>query len=187
MDRTIQTVGLVLLIGILFITVAMFAQQYMNIPVIDEIRVGVSKLVGFMVPEYNLTVTAINGELVEGTKTVHYYVENATGGKVDIAKVEVETDKALRVVLEVKTDIDNATISASIAKSNAIVVKDIEQTGTDTYLLKITVYPAYETSGESAPESVGNYTATVTITVSVDIPADTTGYVSVRVAEATYI
>ena len=187
MDKTVQTIGLVLLIAVLFLGVAIFAQQYMNIPVIEEIQTGVSKLVGFMVPEYNLTVEAIHGELVEGTKTVHYYVENATGGKVDIAKVTVETDKALRVVLEVKTDISGAEITATITKDNAIVVKDVEQTVTGSYLLKLTIYPAYETSGESAPESVANFTANVTITVSVDIPAQSTGYVSVRVAEATYI
>ncbi|RLB79546.1 MAG: hypothetical protein DRH17_13630 [Deltaproteobacteria bacterium] len=187
MDRTLQTIGIVLLVAVLFISVAVLAQNYMNIPIIEEIRSGVSSLVGFLVPSYNLSIEPIAGTLIEGTKTVHYYVENATGGKVDIAKVTLETDKAIRLVLEVVTDIENASISASIVKTNAIVVKDIEQTGANTYLLKLTIYPAFESEGASVPSNVTSYTTKVEVTVSVDIPSGATGYVSVRVAEATYI
>ena len=188
MDRTLQTVGAILLVCILFVGIATLAQQFMGIDILNELKVGVEKLVGFVVPEANVSVEALNGAtLISGTKTVHYYVENASGGTVDIAKVTVTTDKAVRLVLEVKTDIANATISASIAKSNAIVVKEVEQVAADTYLLKLAIYPAYASEGSSVPENVTGYTSKVEITIKVDIPSGASGYVSVRVAEATYI
>jgi len=187
MDRTLQTIGLVLLIGVLFGVITIAVQQYMNIPVIDEIHSYVARLFGWLVPSYNLTVEAINGQLIEGTRTVHYYVENFTSGKVDIAKITLETDKSLKLVIEVKTDIENASLSATITDTNAVVIKDVEQISADTYLLKIEVHPVYESSGSTVPESVESVIAEVTIVVSADIPAGATGYVSVRVAEATYI
>jgi len=187
MDRTLQTIGLVLLVAVFFASVAIAVQEYMSIPVIDEIRNYVSGLFGWLVPSYNLTVEAINGQLIEGTRTVHLYVENFTGGKIDIAKITVETDKSLKLVLEVKTSIANASLSATITDTNAIVIKDVEQISADTYLLKIEIHPVYDTSGFTVPESVESVTAEVTIVVSADIPAGSTGYVSARVAEATYI
>jgi len=187
MDRAVQTVGLVLLIAVLFTSVAVLVQQYMNVPVIDEIHSYVASLFNWVVPEYNLTIEAINGQLIEGTKTVHYYVENASGGALDIARIELETTKSLKLVLEVKTDIENATISVTMTDTNAVVIKEVEQVVPDTYLLKIEVHPVYESSGSEVPESVESVIAEVTITVRADIPAGATGYVSVRVAEATYI
>jgi len=62
MDRTLQTIGVVLLVAVLFISVAVLAQSYMNIPILEEIRSGVSSLVGFLVPSYNLSIeTQITG------------------------------------------------------------------------------------------------------------------------------
>ena len=187
MDRTLQTIGTILLVCILFVGIATLAQQFMGMDILREVQEGVGKLVGFMVPEVNVSVEAINGELIEGTKTVHYYVTNASGGTVDIARVILTTDKAVKLVLEVKTDIANATISASIAKSNAIVVKEVEQVAADAYLLKLAIYPAFASEGAAVPENVTGYTSKVEIIIKVDIPSGASGYVSVRVAEATYI
>jgi len=188
MDRTLQTIGTILLVCILFVGIATLAQQFMGMDILREVQEGVGKLVGFMVPEANVSVEALNGAtLISGTKTVHYYVENASGGTVDIARVSLTTDKAAKLVLEVKTDIANATISASIAKSNAIVVKEVEQVAADAYLLKLAIYPAFASEGATVPENVTGYTSKVEIIIKVDIPSGATGYVSVRVAEATYI
>jgi len=187
MDKTLQTIGTVLLVAVLFIGIAVLAQEFMNVPIIQEIHERVTGMFNFMVPNYTITIDAINGELISGTKTVHYYVSNATGGTVDIAEITVTTDKAVRVVLEVVTDISGAEITATITKDNAIVVKDVEQTETGRYLLKLAIYPAFESEGATVPENVTEYTTEVTIKISATIPAQATGYVSVRVAEATYI
>jgi len=187
MDRVLGTIGTVLLVAILFIGIGTLAAEFMGYNVLQTIHEYVSGFFNLAYPNATVTVEAINGQLVEGTKTVHWYVENYTAGTYDVAKVTVTTDKAVRLVLEVESDISGVSFTATIDKVNAIIVKDVEQVGEGSYLLKITIYPAYVTKGATVPENVTEYTTEVTVTISVTLPEGATGYVSVRVADLTLI
>lgn len=180
-ERVVQAVGVILLIGILFIGVLGYMQITGMVDVLDAIKAGVDKLVGWFIPS-NYSI-----ELVAATPTSNYtvsvdgYKMTASGdfaaGTNAIGSVHIVTDKQAAAVIKIETDIPNATIKVSITTTNAEVIKDVEQTGEGSYLLKIEIYPIPETN-------TTNYVAEVYINVDVDLPSAASGTVTVYVAEA---
>jgi len=180
-ERVVQAVGIILLIGVLFIGVLGYMQFTGMVDVVDAIKAGVDKLVGWFIPS-NYSV-----ELVAATPTGNYsvtvngYKLTANGafaaGSNPVGSVHIVTDKQAAVVIKVETDITNATIKVSISKTNAEVIKDVEQIGTGSYLLKLEIYPIPETN-------TTNYVADVYVNIDIDVPSDTSGTVTVYVAEA---
>jgi len=189
MEKVVQAVGGLLLIAVLFLGVMTYANVAGISNTLEFIKAGVSKLIGWLVPQnYTVTITPLgNATLISGTKTVVLAVSEP--GSYDIATVSIKTDKALKVALKAEApDTMAVTFSASVSASNAVVVKEIEQTRTNSYILILKIYPAFDEAKSAIPENVTGYNAYVTVTISATVyPNGQPGNVIVAVSEATYI
>jgi len=189
MERVVQVIGGLLLIAVLFLGVMTYANVAGISNVLDYIKAGVGKLVGWLVPaNFSVDIAPLgDATLIGGTKTVVLTVSQP--GSYDVATVSIKTDKALKVAIKVGVSGPIAAeFSATVSESNAIVLREVEQTDQNSYVLILRVYPAFDEAKDAIPENVTGYTAYVTVTISATvIRVSAPGNIIVAVSEATYI
>jgi len=189
MEKVIRAIGALLLVGVLFLGIMTYANVTGISNILNYIKAGVDKLTGWLVPsDYKVSITPLgNASLVSGTKTVVLTVSKT--GSYDIASVSISTDKALKVALKVEApNTMSVTFNAKVTESNAVVVKEVEQTGINSYILVLKVYPAFDEAKTGIPQNVTSYKASVTVTISATVSSITeAGNIIVAVSEATYI
>lgn len=189
MERVIQVIGGLLLIAVLFLGVMTYANVAGISNVLDYIKAGVNRLTSWLVPtNFSVDIAPLgNATLIGGTKTVVLTVTEP--GSYDVAAVSIKTDKALKVAIKAEApDTMAVTFSASVSESNAIVLREVEQTGPNSYVLILRIYPAFDEAKAAIPENVTGYNAYVTVTISVTVTSvSQPGNVIVAVSEATYI
>lgn len=184
MDKIVQAVGTLLLIGVLVLALMIYSNTTGIAPVLNEIKAGVNQLVGWLVPtKYSVTITAINGTKVSGANTVTLNAK--TAGTYPIASIDISTDKPLKVVIEASST-NTTSFTVDISKQNAIVVKEVEQIGTNSYLIKLQIFPAYEPPAGVANVNVTSYQTSVTVKITATV-SKAPAFVVVKVSQATYI
>jgi hypothetical protein len=127
MDKVIQVIATLLLVGVLFIAVLSYSNITGFAPVLNQIKDGVGKLVGwFIPPKYDVTLTAeIDGVTASGRTFILDNVTTSaatTIGKItiDLGNVKDYYPNARFVVL---TDIEGVTVGLSVLEAkNATVV-----------------------------------------------------------------
>jgi hypothetical protein len=140
MDKVLQAIGTILLVGILFVTVMVYSNTSGLAPVLNEIKAGVNKLIGWFIPSgYGVTITAANvsGISVSGN-TIKLSNVTASG---EIATVEAsgkyDGNLKLVVVFE-RTGGSLSSFDVAVkSKSNATVTIERAATGEIT----VNIYP----------------------------------------------
>jgi hypothetical protein len=145
--KVLQAIGTILLVGILFVAVLVYSNTSGLAPVLDEIKAGVNKLIGWFIPaSYKVEITPANisGVRVSGN-TIKLSNVTASG---EIATIEVSGnyDGNLRLVVVLERTGGSVTdlYVAVKNKSNAIVT--IEWAANNEIIVNI--YPAGEFSIE---------------------------------------
>jgi len=189
MEKLIQYIGAMLLIGVLFLGVMTYANVAGISNVLDYIKAGVNRLTGWLVPtNFSVDIAPLgDATLIGGTKTVVLTVSQP--GSYDVATVSIKTDKALKVAIKAEApDTVAVTFSARVSESNAIVLREVEQTGPNSYVMILRIYPAFDEAKSAIPENVTGYNAYVTVTISVTVSnVSQPSNIIVAVSEATYI
>jgi hypothetical protein len=128
MDKVIQVIATILLIGVLFVAVLSYSNITGFAPVLNQIKEGVGKLVGwFIPPKYNVTLAAenITGVTASGRTFILDNVTTSaatTIGKItiDLGNVKDYYPNARFVVL---SNIEGVTVGLSVLEAkNATVV-----------------------------------------------------------------
>jgi hypothetical protein len=130
--KVLQAIGTILLVGILFIAVLVYSNTSGLAPVLNQIKAGVDKLVGWFIPSnYGVSITAANisGVSVSGN-VIKLSNVSATG---EIATVEAsgKYDGNLKIVV-VFGQTGGSLSSFDVAvksKSNATVTIERAETG----------------------------------------------------------
>jgi len=171
MEKVIQAVGALLMIGILVLAILVYANVAGISDVLNYLKAGIDRLTGFLVPKnYSVTITALGN----ATKSGNVVTLQATAtGSYQVAQVDIYSDKPLKVALQASVASGSATFTASLSSTNAIVYKEVEQTGANTYLVILRIYPT---------DKQGSVTLTISASVTT-APAT----INVAVSEATYI
>jgi hypothetical protein len=134
--KVLQAVGTVLLVGILFIAVMVYSNTTGLAPVLNEIKAGVNKLIGWFIPaSYNVVITPANisGVSVSGNaiklsnvtangEIATVEVSGKYDGNIKIAVVFEQTGGSLTsfdVAVKTKT---NATVTIEKAATGEIIV-----------------------------------------------------------------
>jgi hypothetical protein len=98
--KVLQVIGTILLVGILFIAIMVYSNTTGLAPVLNEIKAGVSKLIGWFIPEnYRVEITPANvsGVTVSGN-TIK--LSNVTvSGEIATIKVSGKYDGNIRLVV----------------------------------------------------------------------------------------
>jgi hypothetical protein len=127
MDKVIQVIATLLLIGVLFVAVLSYSNVSGFAPILNQIKEGVGKLVGwFIPPKYGVTLDAnITGVTASGRT---FILDNVTTSAtttigtitIDLGNVRDYYPNARLVVL---TDIESVTVGLSVIEAkNATVV-----------------------------------------------------------------
>jgi hypothetical protein len=127
MERVLQVIGTLLVVGVLFLAVLMYSNVTGFAPVLTQIKDGVAKLVGWFIPEkYSIEIVGedILGVTVNG-RTIK--LENVTANGI-IAHIVVKftaKDNYPNVRLVVLPELNAGSVSLSVvSKANATVVID---------------------------------------------------------------
>jgi len=171
MDRVIQTIGALLLIGVLLMGILTYANVTGISSILNYIKAGIDSLTGWLVPKnYSVSIApASDLATVTGNKVVF---ETDTAGTYQVASVSISTDKPLKVVIYASSNV-SVTFAASISPTDAVVYREVEQVGANTYMLILRVYPIADQ---------GSAVVTISVTVTT-VPV----HVEVSVSNATYI
>jgi hypothetical protein len=137
--KVLQAIGTILLVGILFVAVLVYSNTSGLAPVLNEVKAGVNKLIGWFIPaDYNVAITPANisGVSVSGN-AIKLSNVSATG---EIATVEVSGKYDGNIKLVIAPEVP-ATIGVAVkSKSNAAVTIATATTGE----IIVNVYPAGE-------------------------------------------
>jgi hypothetical protein len=141
--KVLQAIGTILLVGILFVAVLVYSNTSGIAPVLDEIKAGVNKLIGWFIPaSYRVEITPANisGVSVSGN-TIRLSNVTASG---EIATVSVSGNYDGNLRLVVVPEWTDGTVSdlyvAVKSKSNAIVTIE----WATNLEIVVNIYPAGE-------------------------------------------
>jgi len=138
--KVLQAIGTILLVGILFIAVMVYSNTSGLAPVLNEIKAGVNKLIGWFIPaSYSVTITPANitGVSVSGNVIK---LSNVTASG-EIATVEVSGKYDGNIKIAVAPDVTGGTVSVAVKlKNNATVTVAPAATGE----IIVNIYPAGE-------------------------------------------
>jgi hypothetical protein len=138
--KVLQTIGTILLVGILFVAVLVYSNTSGLAPVLNEVKAGVNKLIGWFIPaSYRVEITPANisGVSVSGN-TIKLSNVTARG---EIATIEVSGNYDGNVKIVVAPDVTGGTVSVAVkSKDNAAVTIAPAATGETI----VNVYPAGE-------------------------------------------
>jgi cell division protein FtsX len=136
--KVLQTIGTILLVGILFVAVLVYSNTSGLAPVLNEVKAGVNKLIGWFIPaSYRVEITPANisGVSVSGN-TIKLSNVTASG---EIATIEVSGNYDGNIKIAVAPDVTGGTVSVAVkSKSNATVT--IAAAGE----IIVSIYPAGE-------------------------------------------
>jgi hypothetical protein len=144
-SKVLQVIGTVLLIGILFVAVMVYSNISGIAPVLNQIKSGVEKLIGWFIPSnYEVTITPANvsGVTVSGN-TIK--LDNVTAsGEIATVVVSGKYDGNIRIVVVLEQTGGSLTsFDVSVkSKENAVVTIDRAATGE----VIVNIYPAGEFS-----------------------------------------
>jgi hypothetical protein len=135
--KVLQAIGTILLVGILFVAVLVYSNTSGLAPVLNEIKAGVNKLIGWFIPaSYRVEITPANisGVSVSGN-TIKLSNVTASG---EIATVEVSGsyDGNIKLVIAPELPVDIGVAVKS--KDNAAVTIVPSAAGEIT----VNIYPA---------------------------------------------
>jgi len=143
MDKVLQAVGTLLIVGVLFLAVLVYSNVTGFAPVLTQIKDGVAKLVGWFIPEkYSVEVVGknITGVTVSG-RTIKLANVSANGIIADIVVKFTAKDNYPNVRLVVLPELTTGSVSLSVvSKANATVAVDG---------LEVNIYP---TGGDAKVE-----------------------------------
>jgi hypothetical protein len=173
MDKVLQTVGTLLLLGVLMLGIL----TYSNVAGIGDnlrlIKEGVDRLVGWFIPtRSNVTISVAEYAGVSATVSGNKVVVNAnlSAGTTytDLVRIEVTTDKEATIVLSVSNGCPTIALPFRVTATNAIVDKtSITVPASGSTVEKIVVYP------------IG--TGKVGISLSITPDYDTSGTITIEV------
>jgi hypothetical protein len=127
MERVLQVIGTLLIVGVLFLAVLVYSNVTGFAPVLTQIRDGVAKLVGWFIPEeYSIEVVGedITGVTVEG-RTIKLENVSANGIIAHIVVKFTAKDSYPNVRLVVLPELTAGSVSLSVvSKANATVAID---------------------------------------------------------------
>jgi len=143
MDKVLQAVGTLLIVGVLFLAVLVYSNVTGFAPVLTQIKDGVAKLVGWFIPEkYSVEVVGknITGVTVSG-RTIKLANVSANGIIANIVVKFTANDNYPNVRLVVLPELTSGSVSLSVvSKANATVAVDG---------LEVNIYP---TGGDAKVE-----------------------------------
>jgi hypothetical protein len=176
MDKVLQTIGTLLLLGVLMVGIL----TYSNIAGIGDslktIKEGVERLIGWFIPtRSNVTISVAQYPGVNATVTGNKVVVSAdlSAGTTysDLVRIEVTTDKEATVVLSVSNGlpialpfrvtatnavVDRATVT--VPASGSVVEKVVVYpTGTGKVVVSLSITPDTDVSGTITIEVVLSY------------------------------
>jgi len=158
--KVLQAIGTILLVGILFVAVLVYSNTSGLAPVLNEIKAGVNKLIGWFIPaSYKVVITPANISGVTVSGNVIKLSNAAANG--EIATVEVSGAYDGNIKIAVAPDVTGGTVGVAVkSKDNATVT--IAHTGTGEIIVNI--YPAGEFSVElSVTMSGSGVSGTITV------------------------
>jgi len=136
----LQAIGTILLVGILFIAVMVYSSTSGLAPVLNEIKAGVNKLIGWFIPSnYAVKITPANVTGVSVSGNV-IKLSNVTANG-EIATVEVSGKYDGNIKIAVAPDVTVGTVGVAVkVKNNATVTIAPAATGE----IIVSIYPAGE-------------------------------------------
>jgi hypothetical protein len=176
MEKALQTVGLLLLLGVLMLGVL----TYSNVAGVGDslklIKEGVDRLVNWFIPtKSNITIVVGNYSGVKATVSGNKVIINGTFSSsaiyTDIVKITAMTDKEATLVINVDNGLPDS-LTFTVVASNAIVDKQtvtasaqsvttekitIYPTGTGTVTVSLTIVPGTNYSGAVTIEVLLSY------------------------------
>jgi len=146
MEKTLQTVGTLLLLGVLMLSIMVYSNVVGVGDSLKTVKEGVERLIGWFIPtKSNVTISVAEYAGVSATVTGNRVVvsANLSVGTTysDLVRIEVTTDKEATVVLSVSNGLSIA-LPFRVTATNAIVDKtSIVVPALGSAVEKITVYP----------------------------------------------
>jgi hypothetical protein len=172
MEKALQTVGLLLLLGVLMLGILTYSNVAGVGDSIKIIKEGVDRLVNWFIPtKSNLTIAVGNYSGVKATVSGNKVFINGTFSSTaiytDIVKITAMTDKEATLVIDVNNGLPDG-LTFTVTASNAIVdKKTVTASAQSVTTEKITIYPTgtgtVTVSLTIVPGT--NYSGTVTIEV----------------------
>jgi hypothetical protein len=138
--KVLQAIGTILLVGILFIAVLVYSNTSGLAPVLNEIKSGVNKLIGWFIPaSYRVEITPANISGVAVSGNVIKLSNVTASGEIATVKVSGAYDGNIKIT--VAPDVTGGTVSVAVkSKANATVTVAPAATGETT----VNIYPAGE-------------------------------------------
>jgi hypothetical protein len=146
--KVLQAIGTILLVGILFIAVLVYSNTSGLAPVLNEIKAGVNKLIGWFMPaSYRVVITPANISGVTVSGNVIKLSNVTANGEIATVGVSGVYDGNIKIVVapEVAGDVGiavkskaNATVTIAPATTGEIIV-NIYPAGEFDVVLSITL------------------------------------------------
>jgi hypothetical protein len=131
-SKVIQAIGTILLIGILFIAIMVYSNTTGIAPVLNEIKAGVNKLVGWFIPAgYSVTITPANVSGVSVSGNVIKLSNATVNGEIATIEASGKYDGNIKIaVVFEQTGGSLSSFDVAVkAKANATVTIAKETTG----------------------------------------------------------
>jgi hypothetical protein len=131
--KVLQAIGTILLVGILFVAVLVYSSTSGLAPVLNEIKSGVNKLIGWFIPaSYRVEITPANISGVAVSGNVIKLSNVTASGEIATVEISGKYDGNIKIVIArdvaggdagvaVKSK-DNATVTIAPATAGEIIV-----------------------------------------------------------------
>jgi len=139
----LQVVGTVMLLGILFLAILVYSNTTGLAPVLNQIKAGVDKLVGWFIPSnYGVTITAANISGVSVSGNVIKLSDVTAGGEIATVEVSGKYDGNIKVAIVLEQTGGSLSTFDVVVKSKSNATVTTETTVTSPYqTFTINIYP----------------------------------------------
>jgi hypothetical protein len=142
-SKVLQVVGTIMLLGILFIAILVYSNTTGLAPVLNQIKAGVDKLVGWFIPgNYGVTITAANISGVSVSGNTIKLSNVTSSGEIATVEASGKYDGNLKIVVVFEQTGGSLSAFDVAVKSKSNATVTIERAATGEIIANI--YPAGE-------------------------------------------